>query len=290
MNKLFCFGYGYSAEALATRLRETGDWQIAGTTKTPEKLHQMELDGVEAYIFPDHEPATMLAGVTHILISIPPNREGCPVFQECAAAIQYLTNLKWLGYCSTTGVYGDADGAWVDETSPANPTSDRAAWRLKAEQQWLGLLRAMRVPTHIFRLAGIYGPGRSVIDRLNAGTAQRIVKDGHHFSRIHVEDIAKLLQASIHQPRPGEIYNLCDDLPAPSHEVMAYAAELLEMEPPPAIPYEQAELSDMAKSFYADHKRVRNDKIKSQLGLELAYSDYKAGLRAIAAARKNKEN
>jgi nucleoside-diphosphate-sugar epimerase len=198
-----------------------------------------------------------------------------------AATLSHLPNLRWAGYLSTTGVYGDCGGAWVDEDSPLAPNVERARRRVEAEQAW----RAAGLPLHIFRLAGIYGPGRSAIDSVRAGTARRIVKPGQVFSRIHVEDIAQSVLASLDHPRPGAVYNLCDDDPAPPQEVIAYACRLLGVAPPPEIPWQQAlaTLSPMALSFYADSKRVRNDRMKAELGVTLAYPSYREGLRAILA-------
>lgn len=281
MNKLFCFGYGYTARHVAAQLRERGSWSIAGTTQSGEKLHAMEQEGVHGYILYDHDPNIMLGGTTHILISIPPSSEGCPVFQECRAAIQTLPNLKWLGYCSSTAVYGDAGGAWVNESTPPAPKSERGKWRLLAEEQWLGLAHDLHIPTHIFRISGIYGPERSALESLQKYAARRIKKDNHFFSRIHVHDIAQSIIASIHAPQTGEIYNLADDAPSEGHEVIEYAAELLSITPPDIEHYHEAELSDMLRSFYESNKKVSNNKIKDQLGVELAYPDYKAGLRAV---------
>ena len=191
--------------------------------------------------------------------------------------------LAWLGYLSTTGVYGDRGGGWVDETSRLQPTGDRGRRRVAAEQGWLDLWNRRGVPVHIFRLAAIYGPGRSAFDALRAGTARRICKPGQVFSRIHVEDLANVLIASMERPRPGAVYNVCDDDPAPPAAVVGYAAELLGIEPPPLVPIEAAGLSPMARSFYDDNKRVANGLIKTELGVTLRYPDYRAGLAAILA-------
>jgi nucleoside-diphosphate-sugar epimerase len=186
----------------------------------------------------------------------------------------------WVGYLSTTGVYGDRAGGWVDEASALTPAGERGRRRVAAEAGW----RALGLPLHIFRLAGIYGPGRSALDSVRAGKAQRIDKPGQVFSRIHVDDIAAVLDASIARPYPGAIYNVCDDDPAPPQDVIAYACALLGRAPPPLVPFDQAALSPMARSFYGESKRVSNRRIKDELGVRLRFPDYRAGLDALAAA------
>jgi len=284
--RLFCFGLGYSARVLAARLGARG-WRIAGTTRAAEAVAELARAGIEAFAFdrdrPLEAPGAALAGTTHILSSVPPDAEGDPVLDCHGADIARLPGLAWAGYLSTTGVYGDRGGGWVDEDSALEPTGDRGRRRLAAERAWLALRRDHGVPVHLFRLAGIYGPGRNALESLRAGTARRIDKPGQVFSRIHVEDIATALEASIARPNPGRAYNLCDDDPAPPEEVIAHACALLGVEPPPLIPFEAAELSPMARSFYRDNKRVSNRRIKDELGVELAYPDYKAGLKALLA-------
>ena len=246
--------------------------------------------GIEAWLFdreqPLADPTAALAGSTHLLSSVPPDAAGDPVLDLCGPAIAARRDLAWVGYLSTTGVYGDRDGGWVDETSALTPSGERGRRRVAAESGWLGSVAAL--PVHIFRLAGIYGPGRSAFDSLRAGRAQRIDKPGQVFSRIHVEDIARTLRASMAEPNPGAVYNLCDDDPAPPADVIAYAAGLLGVAPPPLIPFAEAKLSEMARSFYDDNKRVRNDRIKRELGVQLAYPDYRAGLAAILKAEKRR--
>ncbi|MEM1066115.1 MAG: SDR family oxidoreductase, partial [Pseudomonadota bacterium] len=193
-------------------------------------------------------------------------------------------HLEWVGYLSTTGVYGDHGGGWVDEHTALTPATKRGEMRRVAEAAWQALAVETGLPLHIFRLAGIYGPGRGPFAKVRAGTARRIVKEGQVFSRIHVEDIAQVLAASIARPKPGAIYNLCDDDPAPPQDVIAHAAELLGLPLPPAIAFEEAELSPMARSFYAESKRVRNDRIKEELGVTLHYPSYRDGLAALLAA------
>jgi len=194
--------------------------------------------------------------------------------------------LAWIGYLSTTGVYGDRQGGWVDEESALRPTGERGRRRVAAEAGWRALGQRAGLPAHVFRLAGIYGPGRSAFDALRAGRAQRIEKPGHVFSRIHVADIVQVLHASMARPRAGAIYNLCDDDPAAPADVIAHAAALLGVAPPPIVPFAEAKLSEMARSFYDDNKRVRNDRIKQELGVRLTYPDYRAGLAAILAAER----
>jgi nucleoside-diphosphate-sugar epimerase len=227
-----------------------------------------------------------LQGVTHILVSVPPDAGGDPVLDRHGDDLAALPTLAWLGYLSTTGVYGDRGGDWVDETSPLLPTGERGRRRVAAETAWLELWRRRCVPVHIFRLAAIYGPGRSPFAALRAGTARRIDKPGQLFSRIHVEDLARVLRASIARPRPGAVYNVCDDMPAAPEAVMAHAAALLGIAPPPLVPFADAGLSPMALSFYDDNKRVRNALIKTELGIALRFPDYRTGLAAILAAEQ----
>ena len=276
---LFCFGFGYSAEWLAKILLPQG-WTIAGTARENTKRAAMQARGIAAYPFPLPDAATALKGVTHILSSIPPRDGHDPVVAAHGEALQALPDLIWAGYLSTTGVYGDAGGGWVDEDSPVNPGSLSGKARIAAEAEWRALNLPLGLPLHIFRLSGIYGPGRSAIDQLRAGTAKRIAKPGQLFNRIHVGDIAAALAASMAHPYPGAVYNLADDEPASSSDVVAHASQLLGIAPPPEIPLEQAGLSPMGRAFYAESKRVRNDRIKRDLGLRLAYPTYREGLAA----------
>jgi nucleoside-diphosphate-sugar epimerase len=260
--KLLVFGLGYTARAFAQRLGP--EWTIAGTTRGDTRVP----------VLPDGG----FAGVTHILVSIPPDEAGDPALDSYSVDIAALESLQWLGYLSTTGVYGTRDGGWVDESAELRPSSPRAKRRAAAELGWLGL------GAHVFRLAGIYGPGRSAFDALRAGTARRIDKPGHVFSRIHVDDIATVLLASIGQPRPGAIYNICDDEPAAQEAVIAHAAALLGLTPPPLLPFAEADLTPVARSFYADNKRVSNELMERELGVILAYPSYRDGLAAVLAA------
>lgn len=286
---LLCLGFGYTARALAARWRAR-DEHVVGTSQDVAPVR--EGDAIARIAFGD---ATTVADVeraleraTHVLVSIPPGEShaaaGDSALARLAPAIAAAHHIVWLGYLSTTGVYGDRGGDWVDETSARRPGNPRSLRRAKAEDGWLALWRDRGVPAHLFRLSGIYGPGRSAIDQLRAGTAKRIDKPGQVFSRIHVDDIAGVLEASAARPRPGAIYNVADDLPAPAHAVVAHAAALLGMPPPPLEPYDPERLSPMAREFYAETRRVRNDRIKHELGVALRYPDYKSGLAAVLAA------
>lgn len=283
--RLLVFGLGFSARVLARRLLAEG-WRVAGTTRSADKRARLEAQGLEAHLFDrDHPlPPDVLEGVTHVLVSVPPDEAGDPVAEAHGAALAALPDLRWLGYLSTTGVYGDRQGGWVDETTPVAPDVGRSERRVRAEDAWLALGREHGLPVHVFRLAGIYGPGRSAIDMVRGGRARRIIKPGQVFCRIHVEDITNVLQASMARPRPGAIYNLADDEPAPPEVPIEEAARLLGIAPPPAIPFEEADLSPMAASFYRDSRRVRNDRIKTELGVTLAYPTYREGLRQVLAA------
>jgi dTDP-4-dehydrorhamnose reductase len=286
--KLFCFGLGFSAETLARRLAAKG-WKIAGTARDPVNVERLRRKGYDIVRFIG-EPgngaiAATLAGTTHLLHSIPPRTDGDPVLRHYRDEIARLSTLAWIGYLSTVGVYGNAAGAIVDETAEPHPNNERTRARVVAESGWLALGETTGRPVQVFRLAGIYGPGRSALDKLRAGTARRIVKPGQVFNRIHVEDIASVLEASIARPRVGAIYNVADDEPAPPEDVIAYGAELLGIEPPPEIPFEDADLTPMARSFYGDSRRISNARIKSELGVTLAYPNYREGLRALAPLR-----
>jgi nucleoside-diphosphate-sugar epimerase len=282
MPRLFCFGLGYTGLALARRLLVEG-WSIAGTTRTAERQARLAAKGVDVHLFDRDRPlmdaAAALAGTTHLLTSIPPDEIGDPVLDHHLADLRRSATLQWVGYLGTTGVYGDRGGAWVSEEDPVAPTMARTRSRAAAEDRWL----RSGLPAHVFRLAGIYGPGlgRNALDAVRAGTARRIVKPGQVFGRVHVDDIVQVLRASIARPDPGAVYNVADDEPAPPQDVIAFACELLGVAPPPEVPYEQAELSPMARSFYADNRRIANARIKRELGVRLRYPTYREGLRAI---------
>ena len=270
MKHLLCFGFGFTAEHLAKNLPRD-KWRISGTARTVDGVGHMASVGVNGFEFDrlDEIPAD----ITHILCSIPPDDHGCPVAVKFRSHLQ--RPFQWTAYLSTTGVYGNHDGGWVDEDTPLTPNSGRARRRLLAEQQW------QEFGAHIFRLPGIYGPGRSQLDAVRDGTARRVIKQGQIFSRIHVEDIASILAASIAKPNPGRVYNVADDEPCPPQDVVAYAAKLLGVAPPPQIKFEEANLSPMAKSFYDESKRVSNARIKTELGVKLKYPNYRMGLKAL---------
>ena len=285
VSRLFCFGLGYSAETLAKRLAAKG-WNIAGTARDLANIERLRDQGYEVVRFGGEvgnaEMVAALAGTTHLLHSIPPGPEGDPVLRHYRPEIARLSTLDWIGYLSTVGVYGNSAGAVVDESAQPHPHSDRTRARVVSESGWLALGEEIGRPAQVFRLAGIYGPGRCALDKLRAGTARRIVKPGQVFNRIHVEDIASVLEASIARPRAGAIYNVADDEPAPPEDVVTYAAELLGIEPPPEVPFEEADLTPMARSFYGDSRRISNALIKSELGVRLAYPNYREGLKALA--------
>jgi nucleoside-diphosphate-sugar epimerase len=263
--RLFCFGLGYTALALAHRY----EGPVSGTVLGEEKRAALAAEGIDAQLF---EAAEVPADTSRILVSIPPDAAGDPVLRRFRSL-----RALWVGYLSTTGVYGDTGGAVVDETAPLNPSGPRQRARVAAEAAW----RATGLPVHVFRLAGIYGPGRSALDQVRAGTAKRIDRPGHVFSRIHVEDAASALLASMARPDPGASYNVCDDEPAEPASVVAEACRLLGVEPPPLVPFEAAGLSPMARSFWADNRRVSNARIKRELGVRLRYPTYREGLRAL---------
>lgn len=275
---LLSFGHGYSAQALAHRLVPQG-WRIFGTTRKPERQVEIAAAGVEPVLWPGTDVAPLLKVASHLLISAGPGPDGDPVLKALREEIAAMgPDLRWAGYLSTTGVYGDHGGDWVDEDTPLAPSTRRGKARVEAEAAWQAI---PGLPLHIFRLAGIYGPGRGPFAKVREGTARRIIKQGQVFSRIHVEDIATALELSIAAPNPGAIYNLCDDDPAPPEDVIARAAELLGLPVPPAIPFEQADMTPMARSFYAESKKVRNDRAKAELGWSPAYPDYRSGLAAL---------
>jgi nucleoside-diphosphate-sugar epimerase len=279
---LLCFGFGYTARVLARRLADEG-WIAGGTCRTEDKATALRAAGFAVEVFDRDHPLSRKAldGVTHLLVSVPPDVAGDPALAVHGEDIAGIENLCWLGYLSTTGVYGDRGGGWVDESAELSPSGERGRRRVAAEAGWLDLWRSRGVPVHIFRLSGIYGPGRSPFEALRAGRAKRIDKPGQVFSRIHVEDLARVLAASINQPRPGAVYNVCDDDPAAPEAVVAYAAALLGVPAPLLVPFEAAELSAMARSFYDDNKRVSNRLVKSELGVTLRYPHFRAGLAAI---------
>lgn len=279
MNKtLLSIGHGYSARALARLLIPKG-WRIIGTTRTAEKAVEISRTGVEPFIWPDNDLAPLIARIPNILISAGPGPDGDPTLNQCGQAIANAApDLRWVAYLSTTGVYGDHNGGWVDEATPLSPSTERGQARVDAEQAWGAI---PDLPLHIFRLAGIYGPGRGPFAKVRNGTARRVIKTDQVFSRIHVDDIASALDLSLHAPKSGGVFNLCDDDPASPQNVIAYAAELLNLPIPPSVDFESAEMTPMARSFYAESKRVCNDHIKQELGWKPQFSDYRSGLAAL---------
>jgi nucleoside-diphosphate-sugar epimerase len=277
--RLFCFGLGYVGARLARALHAHG-FEVGGTSRDTQALGKLKGEGISGAAL---EAAVIPPATSHILCTIPPDEAGDPVIRHFAGDIAAAEGLVWLGYLSTTGVYGDRGGAWVDESDAPAPANARSRRRLAAEQAWLDLGRTRGVPIHIFRLAGIYGPGRNVLDTVRAGTAKRIDKPGHLFSRIHVDDIVQTLLASMARPRADAIYNVCDDEAAEPAAVIAHACRLLGSAPPPLQQFTAAALSPMAQSFWAENRLVRNDRIKRELGVELRYPDYRAGLKALLA-------
>jgi len=283
--RLFVFGYGFSGQALARRLKARG-WDVAASFRSdPARL---SADGVEAVHVDDRGGlADVLARSQAVLATAPPDARGCPGLEALVPALAKSGAFPdWMGYLSTTGVYGDRRGGWVTERSRLAAQSVEGARRVSAERDWLEVGRGMGLTVSVFRLPGIYGPGRSAFDRLRKGKARRIAAPGQVFSRIHVDDLAAGLEASIGRPRAGGIYNLCDDEPAPNSDVVAYAAGLLGMEPPPEISLEDARLPPSAMRFYAESKRVSNALAKAELGWRPTYPTYREGLRAILAAEK----
>jgi nucleoside-diphosphate-sugar epimerase len=285
MSALFCFGLGYSAEALARRLTTEG-YAIGGTSRSGGRTAH----GFETLLFDGTRPgarvAEALSQATHVVVSIAPGEAGDPALLHHAEDIARAASLRWIGYLSTIGVYGDTGGAWIDEESPARPGSERAKRRVEAECTWADFGERTGKRVQIFRLGGIYGPGRSAFDDLRAGSARRIVKPGQVFNRIHVEDIANVLAAAAGGRGDQHLYNVVDDEPGPPQDVVAFAAGLLGVPPPSEVPFERAELSPMGRSFYSENRRVRNTRLKDDLGVRLAYPSYREGLAAVLAAER----
>jgi hypothetical protein len=288
MTSLFCFGLGYSAEALARRLARRG-WPVAGTARTDESVRHIADQGYGAALFDGLTPGAAvreaLRTASHVLISAGPDESGDPALRLHGEDIASAPHVRWIGYLSTIGVYGDTQGEWIDESVPAAPGSERARRRLAAEQAWIDFAEAHAKRLQIFRLGGIYGPGRSAIDDLGEGTARRIVKPGQVFNRIHVEDIAATLARAVDGHGTHILYNVVDDEPAPPQDVVAYAASLMGVAPPPEISYEQAPMSPMARSFYSENRRIRNTRLRGDLGVALEFPTYREGIAGILATR-----
>lgn len=284
MTHLFCFGLGYSAGYLADDLVARG-WHVAGTSTRAIGSARLQARGFDGLVFDgrSHTPevAEALQSATHILLSIPPDADGDPALRVFGDDIAAAPNIGWIGYLSTVGVYGDANGGWVDEDTPAQPLSDRGRRRLAAETAWRAFGKRTGKAVMVFRLPGIYGPGRSTLDDLRAGEARRIIKPGQVFNRIHVADIAASIAAGIAAPHADRVYNVTDDEPGPPQDVVAFGAELLGMPVPPDLDFATAELTPMARSFYSESKRVSNARLHQELGVKLKYPTYREGLRGI---------
>lgn len=284
---LLSIGHGYSAQALGKRLLAQG-WRVIGTTRSTDRAGELRAQGVEPLIWPGDDLRPALASASHLLSSVAPTAAGDPVLAALAGEIsEAASHLDWAGYLSTVGVYGDHAGGWVDERTLLTPATERGRLRVAAEAEWRAMVPASSLALHIFRLAGIYGPGRGPFAKLRAGTARCIVKPGQVFSRIHVDDIARVLLASMARPRAGAVYNVCDNEPAPPQAVIAYAAQILGVPVPQVQDYATSQMTPMARSFYAESKRVCNDRIKDELGVELAFGTYRAGLKALLAMERD---
>lgn len=285
--KLVIFGLGYSAGFFARAALAEG-WEVTGTVRSAEKAGELSRQGLHTLVFGGFAVSTPLAKIVAeadaVLVSAQPDETGDPVLGALAEKLAAAENLHWIGYLSTIGVYGDHGGAWIDETAECRPTSKRSRQRLEIEQDWLAFGERSGKPVQIFRLSGIYGPGRSPITKLRAGTATRLVKPGQVFNRIHVDDIAGVLLASFKKPHAGAIYNVTDDEPAPPQDVVSFAAEVSGLTPPPETPFDPSNLSPMAASFYGENKRVSNALVKRELGYAFRYPEYRQALRDLATA------
>nr|WP_321446133.1 SDR family oxidoreductase [uncultured Cohaesibacter sp.] len=275
--KLFIFGYGFSAKAIARDLKDQCEW-IAGTSRSSDKCAAMKEDGLRAFVFDGENAnpaiADALKEATHILLSIAPDADGDPVMRIHGDDIRDNQRIEWLGYLSTVGVYGNHDGAWVSEESECRPVSRRSVQRVAAEQAWQAFAQEINKPLGIYRLAGIYGPGRNQMIKLAAGTCRAINKPGQVFNRIHVDDIALAVSKAALSASSG-IVNVCDDEPAPPQEVIAYCADLMGLEPLTEIPFEEADMTPMARSFYGENKRCHNKKLHALIGGDMLYSTYR---------------
>ncbi|PYE87609.1 SDR family oxidoreductase [Phyllobacterium leguminum] len=281
--RIFLFGAGYSAKAFARLVRDDAE-RIDGTTRSEANFAALEHASIAPLLFDGESPAQplldRLANSTHVVISISPGSQGDPAVALVEDALSRPGNtIRWIGYLSTVGVYGDHDGAWVDETAPCHPTSRRSLERMEAEQVWTALSERHGIPLAILRLSGIYGPGRNAFINLERGTARRIVKKDQVFNRIHVHDIAGALRF-LARVNTGGVFNVTDSEPSPPQDVVAYAADLMGVTPPREVPFAQADLTPMARSFYSENKRVSNERIRA-LGYEFAYTDYRAAFSAM---------
>jgi uncharacterized protein YbjT (DUF2867 family) len=282
--KIVIVGLGYSAGFFARAALARG-WQVTGTSRSAEKAGSLSAQGIPTLIFGGFAVSrrleTAIAEADAVLVSTQPDENGDPALACLSGQLAAAPNLRWIGYLSTIGVYGNHDGAWIDETATCRPTSERSKQRLAIDEAWLAFGEKTGKPVQIFRLSGIYGPGRNAIVNLRAGTARRLVKPGQVFNRIHAEDIAGVLMASLERPRNGAIYNVTDDEPAPAQDVVAFAAELISIAPPPETPFDSGKLSPMAASFYGENKRVSNALVKSELAYAFRYPTYREALRVL---------
>ncbi len=280
--RLFVFGLGYTAGALARAMLDRADW-VGGTVRTVDKAVTLAAEGLRTFIFDGGAPGVGVAEAvrhaTHLVVSIPPGRTD-PVLACHRESVLAAVHLRWIGYLSTVGVYGDHDGAWVDEDTPPEPKRGRSAERFAAEHAWQVVAAERGIPLAVFRIAGIYGPGRNAFVKLAEGTARRVVKPDQVFNRIHIDDIVQVLESAVDNNATG-IFNLADDEPAPPQDVIAHACGLMGVPPPPEVAFDEADLSEMARSFYGDNKRVSNRRIKEVLGVTLRYPTYRDGLAAL---------
>jgi nucleoside-diphosphate-sugar epimerase len=279
-NRLYVVGLGFSGLEIAQRAKQAG-WSVAGSVTTAEKAARLTAEeGIDAEVLsPD---SVRLRAATHLVSTVAPDASGDPVLP----LVRHVP-VKWLGYLSTTGVYGDRGGGWVDESDEPRPGQMRSKWRLDAERDWQSLGRKANVPVAVFRLPAIYGPGRSALDQVLGGRANCVDKPGQMFSRVHTHDIASAVLAAMNTNVAGT-FNVCDDEPCPQHEVIAFACKLLGRSPPTLVPWTEAapKMSEMARSFYEENRRVKNERIKRELGVALKFPTYRDGLSAIAAQRK----
>ncbi len=283
---LLIFGMGYTSSALVEAMQPMPPGAITATTRSADKAERLRDAGIVARLFPGSDLSDAIAAASHVLISAGPDEGRDPVLAHLRDTFAEADHLEWVGYLSTTGVYGDHGGGWVTEDTPLTPSTDRGRARVAAEGEWMDLHGKNGLPIHIFRLAGIYGPGRGPFAKVRNGTARRIIKQGQVFSRTHVDDIAQVLIASMQRPNPGAAYNVCDDDPAPPQDVIAHAADLLGLPIPPAIPFDEADMSPMGRSFYAESKRVSNARIKKELRVQLLHPDYRSGLAQLLSAEQ----
>jgi nucleoside-diphosphate-sugar epimerase len=283
--RVFFFGLGYCARRLVQREA----WiEASGTARSAETVAALRREGIEAYQFDGTDAAPgleqALGAAEAIVVSIPP-RDGAEArVDRFGAVIAAAPALRRIVYYSTIGVYGDHAGEWVDETSATRTRTARGRARLEDEARWTAAARARGAEADILRLAGIYGPGRNALVNVRRGEARRIIKRGQVFNRAHVDDIAEISRLVLTRGLNGQVWNVADDEPAPPQAVIAYAAALLGLEPPPEEPFDQAPLSPMAREFYADNKRVSIAKAKAELGFAPAYPTYREGLKALAEA------